>query len=905
MAVAAYASLVSLTHVLDNIHYRAQLRRLHVDITRIEFLQESINFLVEFLELNHGRKGQEIEDLWRQISEASFELEETFDLHVVSQLQKESPGENSDMGGRAFDEDLDTMIQKFDYIKRELSMVEEAVEEFMVEKQTRASVPAVGSSTAASSIAKNTIVGLGEHVANIKGELARYDGNLQIIPIVGMGGIGKTTLAKKVYEDKYVVERFVVRIWLTISQEYSVNEILLGLINEGKVERHGGNSDVPGEVLRKKLYGRRYLIVMDDIWTLQAWDDLRRFFPNNRNGSRIILTTRLSHVAGSLSSHDPYSMTLMDMNTSWSLFCQTVFGEENCSHRELEQIGRRIVRNCRGLPLQITVIGGLLAKSGMKKEYWESVAKNVSSFGNASDGEHCFNILLLSYNNLPIYLKPCFLYMRAFPEDAEIEVSNLIRLWVDEGYITIKEDKILEEQGEEYLKDLVDRNLLFVREQNEVTGELETCGIHDLLRDLCISVSTKVNFFCSPRIQNISLKSDRRLCFLCGGLVKEEDEWGNLFALNVIPPSASSSNPPVCGKCEVTYSHIKTLRFVKVIDEVGVAHDSLMQHTRLRYVSVTLNKTLMFITPSMLHLLWNLQSLFFQDSPLVVLPSEIWELPQLRTIDFKDVVFPKPPNSHVGEKDAFTLKNLQSLGSARNFELTDEILDGIPNLKELVIKYDKRLRGLDTSLCYLARLPKLETLIVQNTLQNIGFPNSLKLLVLKRCRIPWSGMSIVGSLPNLEKLILMYTAEGSEWNPTEGEFLRLKALMIHGSDVVQWGADQNHYPVLKILSLSNLPSLEEIPLGVGDIPTLREINLSNCSKSAADSAYLILEEQLSMGNDNLKIEVYEYSEDEDDESESEDEDEGEDTVKDQDQDDDSEGEDKEKDEDQDEDDEST
>ncbi|XP_051115816.1 putative late blight resistance protein homolog R1B-16 [Andrographis paniculata] len=888
MAVAAYASLVSLSHVLDNVHYRAELRRLHVDIKKIKSLQEGVNFLLEFLEKNHRSKSQKAEDLWKQISEVSLEMEEIFDLHVVSQLQKESQGESSDhMGARSFDEDLDTMIQKVDYIKRELSMVEEVV----VGQQTRASVPAGGSSTAASIVGKNIIVGLEEHVIKIKGELARYDDNLQIIPIVGMGGIGKTTLAKKVYEDKYSMERFDVRIWITISQEYSVDEILLGLINDGKVERHGGNSDGPGEILRKKLYGRRYLIVMDDIWTLQAWYDLRRFFPDNGNGSRIIVTTRLSQVAASLGSHDPYPMTFLDTNTSWSLFCQTVFGEEKFSHPELEQIGRVIVKNCRGLPLQITVIGGLLAKSGMNKEYWESVAENVSSFGNASDGEHCLNILLLSYNNLPIYLKPCFLYMRTFREDAQIEVSNLIRSWVDEGFIKIKNDKRLEELGEEYLKDLLDRNLLFVRERYVLTGELEKCGIHDLLRDLCISVSKKEDFLCSPRVKDIDIRYWNRVCFLCGSSAVEE-ERRNLLALDVIPPSASQENPPVCGDCKVTYSRTKGLRLVMAIEKVGSAHDTLVQHTKLRSIRVKFDFSPNFIAPPILHFLWNLQSLIFPYSSSVVLPSEIWHMPQLRIIDFYAVVLPKPYLAHVGEKDIFILKNLHTLRCATNFELTDEILGGIPNLKELGITYDKRMRELDTCLCNLGRLQKLETLIVQNTLQNIGFPNSLKFLLLRKCRIPWSGMSVVGSLPNLEVLVLWYTAEGSEWNPTEGEFLRLKTLWIFGSDLVAWRADRYHYPVLEILALFKVPSLEEIPSGVGDIPTLREIHLKNCNESAVDSAYQILEEQQSDVDDDTDEDEVSEDKDEDEDNESE----AEDTKKDEDEDDESEAEDREEDE---------
>ncbi|XP_051130758.1 putative late blight resistance protein homolog R1B-17 [Andrographis paniculata] len=863
MAVAAYTSLVSLTHVLDNVLYRARICFLHVEIKQIESLQEGVNFLIELLELHPVRECQKIESLWRQISKACFEAEEIFDLHVVCQLQKGSWRENPDMDLTGFREDLGLMIEKIDYFKRDLSMIKGLVDEVRVGKQTRASIPTIGYSSNVSSNVKNIIVGLDEDVIKIKYELARDEANLQIIPIVGMGGIGKTTLAKRVYEDKYVVEHFDVRIWLTVSQKYRVDEILLGLVNYGKVVICRENLERCGEALHKKLFGRRYLIVMDDLWTLQAWDEFRRFFPDNGNGSRIIMTTRMSNMAASLGSHQPYLMRFLDEKKSWSLFCRIVFGEENCPHLELSQIGRVIVRNCKGLPLEITVIGGLLANAGSRKDYWESVAKNVSSFGNASDGEHCLKILLLSYNNLPLYLKPCFLYMRVFREDAKIDVLKLIRLWVDGGFIKAREGQTLEELAERYLKELVDRNLVFMREQGLIEEEIKTCGIHDLLRDLCLSESNKERFMHFPRLQDIHINYGERLCFLCGSFVYDEDR-SNPFELVFVSSSTSQGYPHVCGACKATYSGIKILRLVKVMDEDGCSCDSLVQHTKLRSVSATMFYCPKFISPSNLRLLWNLQTLLFPEtksSAAIVLPFEIWEMPQLRTIYAESLVMPKPPDANVEEKEIFILKNLHSLSVALNLELTDEILRGIPNLKQLEIEHNECMRMSNGSLCDLTKLSKLKSLhVIGAYWKSYIFPNSLKLLKLKKCTIPWSRMSMVSSLPNLEHLELNDTAKGSDWNPTEGEFLRLKVLIIVRSDLVQWIADEYHYPVLEVLELIELPSLEEIPWGIGDIPTLHKISLKKCSESSINSAYQIWEEQQSMENHTLKINVFMYGE---------------------------------------------
>ncbi|KAL8481970.1 hypothetical protein ACS0TY_028206 [Phlomoides rotata] len=198
---------------------------------------------------------------------------------------------------------------------------------------------------------------------------------------------------------------------------------------------------------------------MDDIWSSEAWDQIRPFFPDNKNGSRVMITTRLSNLAFDLSGSRDFQMNFLDEDTSWALLCKTVFGEEGCPI-ELEDIAKEITRNCRGLPLSIVVIGGLLANSNMTRTYWEYILENLASFINLENDEYCLQLLRTSYKELPVHLKSCFLYMGIFPEDCEIRISKLIKLLVAEGILRPSEDKRLEDVAEEYIMELVDRNLI-------------------------------------------------------------------------------------------------------------------------------------------------------------------------------------------------------------------------------------------------------------------------------------------------------------------------------------------------------------------------------------------------------------------------------------------------------------
>ncbi|KAK4437305.1 putative late blight resistance proteinR1A-10 [Sesamum alatum] len=872
MAVTAYVSLVSLTHVLDNVQHPARRHRLHLDMNRIQSLQDKVQFLQGFLEVHSQRKSQEMEDLTSQITDVANDAENIIDLHVVDQLREGSQDESHHLAALlSFCQDMDKIIQKINSITEHLMMIQEEWSDDVQEQN-----PAVfghARSTTLPSGGNNTMVGFDEHLLQVIDELTKDESNLSILPIVGMGGIGKTTLAQNTFDHPYIVNHFDIRIWFTISQTYSVEEILQGLLSDGKTQKSGGTLARLGEQLHKKLFGRRYLIVMDDVWSTKVWDELSLFFPNNGKGSRIMMTTRMSEVVVSLGCNTPYLMNFLNEEESWNLFCVKVFGQKVCTYPELEKIGKEIARACGGLPIAIVAIAGHLANSNMQQEYWKSVAKNVNAFANSQYNEHCLKILSLSYNYLPMYLKPCFLYMSTFSEDYQIKVSELINLWISEGFIKSVRGKMLEEIANGYLEDLVGRNLILVRERS-LRGKIKCCSIHDLLRDLCLREFDKEHFVYTGKIHHdgfkrlsLGIRLMNDVCFLCTNW--EPQEMIDLPEVLVGSLSTSVASLPVCEACKIRNPNITKLRLARVAKEFGM---NLLEPTKLRYIFAIPALGINFNSTS-IHLLWNLESLLLQNfasghhNPQV-LPYEIWEMPQLRRLKFQLGLLPDP----IVTQDSTILENLHTLSGILNFKITKKVLEIIPNLKKLKVYYSviNQEKWSDYCLEDLVYLHKLESLSLSCFFlkskyinfpkglswadyilpENIAFPSSLKKLNLEGGNIPWENMTVIGSLPNLEVLKLSFHAfEGPEWNPEEGQFSRLKVLYIRESNLVWWRAESSHFPNLERLFLIDMAHLEEIPSEIGDIVTLGSIYLDRCSHSATISAQEIEQEQHSNGNE--------------------------------------------------------
>ncbi|KAK4487688.1 hypothetical protein RD792_005651, partial [Penstemon davidsonii] len=271
-------------------------------------------------------------------------------------------------------------IQKVEMVYKKMhELVEEVdflVKEVMEIKKSREFVS--GSSRLAAS-GKSTFVGFDEDLMEIKGKLCGESSKLNVISLVGMGGIGKTTLARNIFDDSLITYHFHTRVWITISQKYYVREILLSILKSMNPITEKLSQEMEEEVIAeyvyKRLKGMRYLIVLDDMWSTQAWDDLKWVFSDDDNGSRIVLTTRLFDLAVYTNSFG-HQMGFLNEDQSWKLLNEKVFEEEYCP-LYLEEIGKLIAKNCQGLPLAIVVVAGLLSMAKRNEYHWENIAQNL------------------------------------------------------------------------------------------------------------------------------------------------------------------------------------------------------------------------------------------------------------------------------------------------------------------------------------------------------------------------------------------------------------------------------------------------------------------------------------------------------------------------------------------------
>lgn len=855
----AFAAVNSLTRILEQM-----LQHQHVILPnrqRVESLLKEVSLFEDILENSSTKSSKKIKSFESQIIIAAKRGKDLIESRIRYQLTGTSPLCGNVLSKSAMsDYNLIFSSHCLKKLKREIDFIKQRVMKIEEEIGVQECTPASDSSRPAASSCKITMVGLEDDFMEIKTRLVRESLALQTVCVVGMGGIGKTTIAREVYNDSFILFRFDTRAWVTISQSYDVRQIIIGLLDsmEKLTEEIGKEiTERLSEHLYKNLKGRRYLIVMDDVWNTKVWDDLRKLFPNDNNASRILLTTRLKNVGVYVNSSPPlHDMHFLNEDGSWKLFRQKVFGEYSCP-LELEEIGKKIARNCGGLPLAIVVIGGLLSKATKTQHYWRNVAENLTSVIISND-EQCSKTIALSYNHLPHHLKDCFLYTGIFPEDFDISVSKLVKLWVAEGFINQMGSKSLEDVAYGYLLDLVDRSLILVGEQSSV-GKIKTCKIHDIVRDFCIREAKKEMFLgitdkslhdipVGTSLCRLSVYPNTTNIFPCDDKKLSSLQVSSLFSFDRhFNHSVQHLNP-------------RPLRVLNMVRTLGIGIQGELNESlfyNLHYLACDCDHKWFSISSS--SMLPNLQTLILYSfhPPIEV---AIWNMPQLRHVQVEALFLSDPLE---GGNSVIVLENLRTLSLVRNFRCSDEVLKRIPNLKKLGISYvleppDWQYYCLNN----LVRLHKLEALKCRLRvpspclLHHLTFPPTIKKLSLSGLCLPWKDMKIVGLLTNLEVLKLEhYAFEGQEWEPAEGEFLKLKHLLLEDLNLENWRADSIHFPSLQCLIIRYCRNLKEMPCGIGEILMLQLIELHCCADSLVASVKQMQEEQLGLGNDGLQVRI--------------------------------------------------
>ncbi|CAL5427992.1 unnamed protein product [Camellia sinensis] len=731
-------------------------------------------------------------------------------------------------------------------------------------------------------VEEENVVGFDTEAKTLVDRLNGGKEELVVVSVIGMGGLGKTTLAKKVFTDPAIEFEFYIRAWIYISQEYNRKEVFLGILgslDQLTDEMYRWNDDRLADELRGHLQTGRYLIVMDDVWTREAWEDLKMAFPNNNNRSRILLTSRNTGVAIHANpdrNSPPHHLRFLNEDESWELLEKKVFRRERCPS-ELVDLGKQIAKECGGLPLAIVVIAGHLMKKDKTCDWWEKVAKSVNSYV-ARDPKQCMDILALSYKHLPHHLKACFLYFGVFPEDYEIPVWKLIQLWVAEGFIQQVGEVRLEDTAEEQLQALVDRNLVLV-EKRRSNGGIKTCRVHDMLRDLCLREAEEENFLHEIKgilqVPSLSLSPAlnkcRRLCIHSHAL---DHISTKPFGPHVRSFLCFASEQRELRREHTPFIH-DAFKLLRVFDIKSISLPlfplKIKDLVHLRYVSLSGSFE---VLPASISELWNLQTIIIETSSRnLKVEADIWKMLQLRHLftSASSRLRGPPSKARKGGKVPLVRRNLQTLSTISPESCTEDILARAPNLRKLGIRGNIATlmedKGGSSLFDNLTKLDQLVTLKLLNDTfpyppsrhglpQSYEFPPNLKKLTLADTLLDWSHMSKLGILPKLEVLKLKDNAfKGEWWKLLDGGFRLLRVLQIGKTDLVCWEASAHHFPRLQRLILKHCESLEAVPSGLGEVSALQSIELYHATSTAVASVKQIQQKQ-GLAINRLKLVIY-------------------------------------------------
>ncbi|KAL4631826.1 hypothetical protein ACB092_04G005500 [Castanea dentata] len=684
---------------------------------------------------------------------------------------------------------------------------------------------------------------------------------ISVLPIVGMAGIGKTTLAKLVYNNELIKQHFDVLAWVNVGKNFDVEGILREILKS--LSEDLGDLEYDEVIWEKMLGPKKYLLILDDVQNEdpKKWDALKHNLLkfNSSAGNNIIITTRSDNVGQITKIHPPHHLEELSKDNCWSIMKKRTFIDGRIPLTlDLEVVGREIAKRCGGIPLAARVLGGTMCFK-FDKNKWLEIQNNKIWDLLDEDNSDIFPVLKLCFDHLPTpSLKRCFTYCAIFPKDYDMKKDEVIQYWMAEGFLLTKEANMeMEDIGNMYFNILLATSF-FQNATKDAYGNIISCKMHDLVHDFALSIS---------KFETLILEGDSM------------DDGSSIQHLFARLDGKTTLESSFCGvdftklrtlllenfNFDIMLSNFKCLRVLKLFGDIIVELPNSIEqliHLRLLYISGTIIGEL----PKSITKLYNLQTLRIEGR-VRELPEDLSNLINLRHIHINncwDNVIETPKNMgrltclqtlqffHVGPDEGCRIKQLGCLKNLKgeiniynleNVEDKEEAKSAKLKEKEIFMlglswkylrvedSYDKDVKVLEG----LQPHPNLKSL----TIRSYGgkkFPS-------------WVGLSSL--YHNLIEINLRYCRECEEV-PTLGQLPCLRVLEIRGMGKVRCigsefyfysdGSYRNTttlFPALRILILVDMETLEEWKdakeLTTKDevllvFPCLEELSIGSCNK---------------------------------------------------------------------------
>ncbi|KAI8562428.1 hypothetical protein RHMOL_Rhmol03G0036900 [Rhododendron molle] len=684
--------------------------------------------------------------------------------------------------------------------------------------------------------------------------------NVAIIPIVGMGGLGKTTLAQLVYNHDRIKEHFTKRLWVCISNDFDIKRVLIKLLQADDSNRDTSYSNEGLEQLQNRVKNMlredKFILFLDDIWNedLVEWKKLEDLLITQARGSRIVVTTRSKKVASIVrtSTVEPYELRGLSNNECLDILVKWAFKEgDESKHPNLVNIGKKIVEKCGGVPLAARTLGAFLFSKTNERD-WLFVRDN-EMWAIVQKENDILPILRLSYDQMPSYLKHCFAYCSLFEKDEIIYGTKLIYAWMALGFVQcVDTEDELEDIGEGYILELVRRSLL---ERDYIKGSFvnpvkrEKYKMHDLVHDLAhhvagnefLTIKTPITEAIPETVRHVSFGLNTYCSF--PRPLMEAKKLRTIVPKRTIVPTPSLKDP-IYSECTVrspVEPAIASFRSLRVLEGQLGLPESIGKLKLLRYISINeCDHNL----PNSLCMLLNLQYLDVSDSFVSRLPEDFCKLINLRFLALTTTLT-RLPKEGIGR-----LTSLRTLFFYRcyNLETLGEGIEHLSSLRDLAIGSCFELVSLPAGLRHLTFLERLYigdceklNLSEDDDLKGLRSLKKLELFLLRRLvNLPKGLLDAATTLTHLEIEFCENFTSPSEF--VLPNLLSLQSLRIESCrKVVSLPEGMQRLTKLRDLRIDGcrLNTSNRYREGGEDWPKIAHVGDMNCSLSYVCSVLLL------------------------------------------------------------------